>query len=70
MSSRLRDIAWLMVQLGVSKQVAYRLLREGIVPSVRLGRSVRVSEDAFHQFIQEGGRGLINDESQLGSVSG
>jgi excisionase family DNA binding protein len=44
--------------LGVSQARAYELMREGIVPTVRLGRQVRVSSNALDDFISGGGKSL------------
>lgn len=41
--------------LGVTVQRLYELSREGVVPSVRLGRSFRYSPSALNEFIQKGG---------------
>lgn len=42
------DIAQL---LGVSKSFAYKLIRLGMLPSIRMGRSVRVRQEDLDQFI-------------------
>ena len=42
------DIAQL---LGVSKSFAYKLIRLGVLPSIRMGRSVRVRQEDLDQFI-------------------
>ena len=43
----LRNVDWLCEVLDVSRQRAYALIRSGLVPCVRLGRSVRVDPDAM-----------------------
>ncbi len=43
--------------LGITVQRLYELSREGVVPSVRLGRSFRYSPSALNEFIQRGGDG-------------
>ena len=55
---RLIDIDECAEILGVTKPRAYELLRQRIVPSVRLGRQVRVDEDQLRKFIASGGRSL------------
>jgi len=50
-----KDLARLMV---VSEDRIYTLAREGIIPSVRLGRSLRFSRMAINQFIANGGKAL------------
>lgn len=44
--------------LNVSEARAYELVREGVLPAVRLGRQVRISEEALRAFIERGGQGL------------
>lgn len=44
--------------LKVSKGHAYELVRTGILPSVRLGRSVRIAGAQLRAFLSNGGRGL------------
>jgi len=44
--------------LGVKTARAYELVRLGIIPSVRLGKQVRVSLADLQRFIEGGGRGL------------
>lgn len=44
--------------LSVRRMRVYELIREGILPSVRLGFQVRVEEDALREFVARGGQGL------------
>lgn len=44
--------------LGVNRARAYELVRQGIVPSVRLGRQVRVDPIRLEEFIHAGGISL------------
>jgi excisionase family DNA binding protein len=39
--------------LKVSRGYAYRLMQQGVLPTLRIGRSVRVSYDHLYQFIQD-----------------
>jgi len=39
--------------LGISKALAYRLLAEGAIPSVRFGRTVRVRPEDLENFIKK-----------------
>jgi excisionase family DNA binding protein len=39
--------------LGISKALAYRLLAEGEIPSVRFGRTVRCRPEDLEKFIVE-----------------
>jgi putative molybdopterin biosynthesis protein len=43
---------------GVSTARIYDLARQGILPSVRLGRQLRFSESALHRWITNGGCAL------------
>lgn len=45
-------------QLDESVEWVYRAAREGIIPSVRLGRKVKFSEEAINEFIRNGGKAL------------
>jgi excisionase family DNA binding protein len=55
MSKPLQDADWLAKRLNVKRFTAYDLIRSGRVPSVRLGRLVRVDEDAVEAWIARGG---------------
>ncbi len=44
--------------LGVSEARCYELMRTGILPSVRLGRQVRVHEEVLREWIRNGGQTL------------
>lgn len=44
--------------LDVSEARVYDLIRLGLLPAVRLGRQVRVSEEALDKFIAQGGQPL------------
>ncbi|HEY4017537.1 MAG TPA: helix-turn-helix domain-containing protein [Pseudonocardiaceae bacterium] len=37
--------------LRVSKMTIYRLIRSGELPAMRIGRSFRVSEAAYHTYL-------------------
>ena len=37
--------------LNISKAMAYRLMRHGQIPTIRIGRAKRVHPDALHNFI-------------------
>jgi excisionase family DNA binding protein len=41
--------------LSVSKQRAYELARQEVIPVVRLGRQIRVNPERLEQWIQAGG---------------
>jgi excisionase family DNA binding protein len=40
-------------RLGIGRSLAWRLVREGALPSVRLGRLVRVPQTALDHWIDE-----------------
>jgi len=43
---------------GESRDWTYKVAREGIIPSVRVGRKVKFSEKAINEFIESGGKAL------------
>ena len=45
-------------RLSVSTQRVCGLIRDKILPSVRLGRQIRVSEEALEEWVNSGGRAL------------
>lgn len=55
---RLLRVPEAAVVLGVSAARTYELIRVGILPSVRLGRQVRIDLAALEEFVRAGGRGL------------
>ena len=58
----LRDAAWAAAVLNTSRGRVYELVRQDILPHVRLGRQVRFDERAILSFIESGGRGLDRNE--------
>jgi excisionase family DNA binding protein len=44
--------------LGKSKHRIYELARRGLLPSVRLGRSIAFDEDTLKKWIADGGKAL------------
>lgn len=42
-------------QLNIPLQSAYRLVRLGILPAARLGRTVRIDESRLREWIAQGG---------------
>jgi excisionase family DNA binding protein len=42
--------------LGVSRARVHSLVRQGILPVIKLGRQVRVSKRALAAFLEEGGK--------------
>lgn len=54
----LKDVRFLTVAevaatMRVSKMTVYRLVHNGELPAVRVGRSFRVAEEAVHTYLQE-----------------
>jgi putative molybdopterin biosynthesis protein len=45
-------------RLGVSIGRCYELAREGLIPTVRLGRQLRVDPQALDEWIRRGGKAL------------
>ncbi len=44
-------------RLGIGRSLAWRLVREGALPSIRLGRLVRVPQQALERWIAEQAQG-------------
>ncbi len=42
--------------LGMSRERVYQLTREGIIPVVKIGRSLKYSEKALIEWIENGGK--------------
>jgi excisionase family DNA binding protein len=51
-SMQLLSIPQLCQELGMGKSWIYRRLRSGEIPSVRLGRSIKVRRDELEQYLQ------------------
>lgn len=45
--------------LGISKQLCYRLVHEGQIPSVRLGRRILIPLAALNEMLDENRRGVV-----------
>lgn len=54
-AENLQSAASIAVLLGTSPHRVYQLARAGLLPSVRLGRSVRFSPPAVRAWIEAGG---------------
>jgi excisionase family DNA binding protein len=50
--TQLLSIPQLCQELGMGKSWLYRRLRSGEIPSVRLGRSIKVRRDELEQYLQ------------------
>jgi excisionase family DNA binding protein len=44
--------------LRVTESRAYHLVRSGMIPQVRIGRQIRIDENALHQWVARGGHPL------------
>jgi excisionase family DNA binding protein len=52
--TQLLSIPQLRQELGMGKSWLYRRLRSGEIPSVRLGRSIKVRRDELEQYLERG----------------
>jgi excisionase family DNA binding protein len=50
---QLLSIPQLCQELGMGKSWIYRRLRSGEIPSIRLGRTIKVSRDELEQYLQK-----------------
>ena len=50
--------------LRLSDWSVYECIRQGLLPSVRIGRKVRVESHAFHAWVAGGGTSYDNLEQQ------
>jgi excisionase family DNA binding protein len=53
MTDRLLKGGDVAVVLGISRSLAYRMMRTGEIQSIRFGRSIRVRPEALERFLQE-----------------
>jgi excisionase family DNA binding protein len=53
MSEKLYRSSDVAIILNISRALAYRLLAEGAIPSIRFGRTVRVRPEDLEKFINE-----------------
>lgn len=58
MSYKLLRVPHVAEALDIPQARVYELVRLGLLPSVKLGRQIRVSEEALRQFIEGGGQAL------------
>jgi excisionase family DNA binding protein len=59
MPDTLLDIRELQRRLSCGRSAAYALVGSGVLPTVRVGRAVRVPESALAAFINNGGARVI-----------
>jgi len=48
-------------QWSLSEDRIYTLAREGIIPSIRIGRTLRFSPSAIQEFLSNGGKSLSDE---------
>lgn len=56
--------------LKISKALAYRLIAQGHIASVRFGRVVRVEEGALEEFIKKNSSEAVSELSSLPARQG
>jgi excisionase family DNA binding protein len=49
---QLRSVSQLCQELGMGKSWLYRRLRSGEIPSIRLGRTIKVRRDELERYLQ------------------
>ena len=49
----LLTVAEVAATLRISKMTVYRMLHDGVIPAVRVGRSFRVSREAVENFLRD-----------------
>jgi len=54
----LENVKTVSIYLGISEDRVYTLAREKILPSVRLGRTLKFSRQALEEFVSNGGKAL------------
>jgi excisionase family DNA binding protein len=54
----LESVEYAAKRLNISTQRAYQLARESLIPTVRLGRQIKVDPDELEAFIKNGGQAL------------
>ena len=71
MSERLMNPADVAERLNVSRASAYNLLKQGVIPSVRMGKMIRVRREDLEKYIYEkvelGIKGKGRDASGAGN---
>ena len=51
-------------KLGLGRNTGYKLVHEGIIPALRLGRQLRVPETALMQMLEGAGSGKSQEATQ------
>ncbi len=61
MSTKLLRMDEVAAYLDVTLARAYELVRQGVVPAVRIGRQIRVDPARLEQWVAQGGRALEDE---------
>jgi excisionase family DNA binding protein len=62
METKLMKVSEVAEVINASIPRTYELLRLKIIPSIRMGRQVRVSSEALFEWIRQGGRAEAGDD--------
>lgn len=62
MAKRLLRAPEISERLGITEDRVWDLIRRRMLPAVRIGRQVRVDEDALEAWIRRGGSALPNPD--------
>lgn len=68
MSIKLLRISEVAQILDVTEARAYEMARQGLFPIVRLGRQIRVDEEALRRWIIDGGQALSGGWKRNGDL--
>jgi excisionase family DNA binding protein len=52
-------------RIGVSRSKVYRLIATGVIPAIRLGSALRISADAFREWVAEEQRRQAAEDYEL-----
>ena len=52
----------LAARLGVTTGRVYQLIAEGVIPSVRIGRAIRIPREAWNEWLKEQHRRATHQE--------
>ena len=61
MGTKLLRMEEVAAYLDVTLARAYELVRQGVVPAVRMGRQVRVDPERLEKWVAQGGRALEDE---------
>src|SRR6266404_1879870 len=57
MNSRFLQISEVSDLLDISKTTTRRLVKNGVLPAIRMGRQIRIDERRFQEWLEQGGGG-------------